>query len=71
MDASVWVQKLLQIQLPELSSDKFEKFEHSKDLNDFLNDLNTTMLFICYNRKVLRFTNCQSKRLRNSHFYLK
>ncbi len=55
MEANIWVQKLIQIQLPELPTSKLDALEKSKELYQFLSDVNSMLLVICYDAKVNLF----------------
>jgi soluble cytochrome b562 len=52
MEARNWIQKLVQIQLPELPTAKLDSIESSAELKDFLSGMNNMLLVICYDVKV-------------------
>ena len=52
MEAQHWIQKLVQVQLPELPPSNLDSIESSPELKDFLISMNNMLLVICYDVKV-------------------
>jgi hypothetical protein len=52
MEVNVWIQQLVGIQVPELEDSKLDYIRNSLMITNFMNDMNNTSLFICFDKMV-------------------
>ena len=52
MEVNTWIQQLVDFQVPGLENSQLEYIRNSVDISKFMTDMNSTTLFICFDKKV-------------------